>query len=61
MPKAVRYFAEYINPVSKAITAVREILGNGAIGTDFWLALVGSLTIFIVFVPLTLWAYKRNA
>ncbi|MDI3476881.1 MAG: daunorubicin/doxorubicin transport system permease protein [Thermoanaerobacterium sp.] len=60
MPKVVRYFAEHINPVSKAITAVREILGNGAIGMDFWLALVGSLTIFIVFVPLTLWAYNRN-
>ncbi|MCR4432138.1 MAG: ABC transporter permease [Tepidanaerobacteraceae bacterium] len=61
MPKAVRYFAEYINPVSKAITAAHEILGNGAISTDFWLALIGSLAIFIVFVPLTLWAYKRNA
>lgn len=40
---------------------VREILGNGTIGTDFWLALVASLVILVVFVPLTLWAYKRNA
>ena len=61
MPKVLRIFAEYINPVSKAITAVREILGNGAIGTDFWLALAGSIAIFIIFVPLTLWTYKRNA
>lgn len=60
MPKVVRYFAEHINPVSKAITAVREILGNGTIGTDFWIALIGTFTIFIVSVPLTLWAYNRN-
>ncbi len=61
MPKVLRIFAEYINPVSKAITAVREILGNGTIGADFWLALAGSLLILVVFVPLTLWTYKRNA
>jgi len=61
MPQVLRIFAEYINPVSKAITAVREILGNGAIGADFWLALLGSLVILVVFVPLTLWTYKRNA
>lgn len=60
MPKAIRFFAEYINPVSKAIAAVREILGKGTIGADFWLALVGSLVILAVFVPLTLWTYKRN-
>lgn len=61
MPKVLRIFAEYINPVSKAITAVREILGNGTIGTDFWLALAGSLAILVVFVPLTLWKYRRSA
>lgn len=61
MPQVIRVFAEYINPVSKAITAVREILGNGTIGADFWLALAGSLVILVVFVPLTLWTYKRNA
>ncbi|MFT9078271.1 ABC transporter permease [Ethanoligenens sp.] len=60
MPTVIRVFADYINPVSKAITAVREILGNGTIGTDFWLALAGSLVILVVFVPLTLWTYKRN-
>lgn len=61
MPKALQIFAENINPVSKAITALREILGAGTIGTDFWLALAGSLVILVVFVPLTLWAYRRNA
>lgn len=61
MPQVIRIFAQYINPVSKAITAVREILGNGTIGADFWLALLGSLVILVVFVPLTLWTYKRNA
>ena len=61
MPKVLRIFAEYINPVSRAITAVREILGNGAIGADFWYALAGSLAILVVFVPLTLWTYMRNA
>lgn len=61
MPKAIRIFAQYINPVSKAIAAVREILDNGAIGADFWLAFAGSLVILAVFVPLTLWTYRRNA
>lgn len=61
MPGAIRFFAENINPVSKAVTAVREILENGTIGADFWLALVASLVILAVFVPLTLWTYKRNA
>lgn len=61
MPAVLRIFADYINPVSRAITAVREILGNGAIGADFWLALAGSLAILVVFVPLTLWTYMRNA
>jgi ABC-2 type transport system permease protein len=61
MPQVIRIFAEYLNPVSKAITAVREILGSGTIGTDFWLALAGSLAILIIFVPLTLWKYKKNA
>ena len=60
MPKVIRFFAESINPVSKAIAAVREILGSGTIGTDFYLALVGSLVILAVFVPLTLLRYRRN-
>ncbi|SHH57716.1 ABC-2 type transporter [Sporobacter termitidis DSM 10068] len=61
MPTAIRFFADNINPVSKAIAAVREILGNGTIGADFWLALAGSFVILAVFVPLTLLTYKRNA
>lgn len=61
MPTVIRVFADYINPVSRAITAVREILGSGSIGADFWLALAGSLVILVVFVPLTLTTYRRNA
>ena len=61
MPSVIRFFADHINPVSKAIAAVREILGNGLIGTDFWLALAGSLLFLVVFIPLTLWTYKRKA
>jgi ABC-2 type transport system permease protein len=60
MPKALNFFATKINPLSKAVTAVRQLLSQGTIGTDFWLALAGSLVILVIFVPLTLLVYKRK-
>jgi ABC-2 type transport system permease protein len=60
LPHWIRFFAERINPVSKAVTAVRLILSEGRVGGDFWLALAGALGILAVFIPLTLRAYQRK-
>jgi ABC-2 type transport system permease protein len=60
LPSILKAFAE-INPVSHIISAVRELLAAGTIGTDFWWAIVGSLTIVAIFAPLALHAYKKKA
>ena len=57
---AIRFFAEHINPVTKIVSAVRQMLGSGTIGADFWLAALGSLVILLIFVPLTIWRYGRS-
>ena len=60
LPSFLQFFVNHINPVTKAVNAVRQILAHGTIGTDFWLALFGALVILAVFIPLTLLAYKRK-
>lgn len=50
-----------LNPVSHLITAVRDLVNHGTIGTDFWLSIAGALVILAVFVPLTVRAYMRKA
>lgn len=60
MPKALGYFAEHLNPISRTIAAVRELLMQGTIGTNFWAAIGGVLVILAVFVPLTLRKYTRR-
>jgi ABC-2 type transport system permease protein len=61
MPGALRFFAEHINPLTKAVSAVRQMLTYGTVGTDFWFALLGALAIFVLFAPLTLRKYMRRA
>jgi len=61
LPAPLRFFADNINPVSKAISAVRQLLTYGTVGTDFWLALAWALVILVVFIPLTLLTYKKNS
>jgi len=60
LPDWLRILAEG-NPVSHLISAVRELVNNGAITIDFWLSIVGALVILAVFVPLTVRAYMRKA
>ena len=60
LPTALKWFAN-INPVSHLVTAVREIVNNGIITHDFWLSVIGGLTILCVFAPLTVKAYKKKA
>ncbi|GHV12172.1 transport permease protein [Clostridia bacterium] len=60
LPGVLKFFAEHINPVSKTVSAVRQILSSGTVGTDFWLALVSVLVLLVVFIPLTLKVYMRK-
>ncbi|MDR1034091.1 MAG: ABC transporter permease [Bifidobacteriaceae bacterium] len=60
MPSAIRFFAEHINPLSKAVSATREILAYGTLSSDFYFALLGSLAILAVFIPLTVRAYGKR-
>ena len=50
-----------INPLSHVVTAMRELLSTGAMGSEFLVALAGSLVILAVFAPMTVRAYKRRA
>jgi ABC-2 type transport system permease protein len=50
-----------VNPLTYVVSAVRQLLNQGTVGTDFWLSLVGSIVIVLVFAPLTLRAYMRKA
>jgi ABC-2 type transport system permease protein len=60
LPGVLKFFAEHINPVSRAVNAVRQILSSGTAGSDFWMALVSVLVVLAVFIPLTLQVYKRK-
>jgi ABC-2 type transport system permease protein len=60
LPSGLRWFVRY-NPVSHLITAIRELLNQNVIGTDFWLTIVGGVAILVVFIPLTVRAYMRKA
>lgn len=61
LPSGLSFFANHINPLSKAVSAIREILTFGTVGTDFWLAIIGALVILAIFIPLSLWVYTRKA
>jgi ABC-2 type transport system permease protein len=60
MPKPMQFFVDHINPVSKAVSAVREILTYGMVGADFWFALLGAAAILAIFIPLALRSYTRK-
>ena len=61
MPSWLQYFVLHINPLSRVVTVVRQMLTYGTTGADFWFALFGTLAILIVFIPLTVYAYNRKA
>jgi ABC-2 type transport system permease protein len=60
MPSGMQYFVLHINPLSRVVLAVRQLLTYGTIGADFRIALLGALAVLVLFVPLTLQAYKRK-
>jgi ABC-2 type transport system permease protein len=61
MPSWLQYFVLHINPLSRVVMVVRQMLNDGTIGIDFWYALLGALVILVVFAPLTLHMYKKKA
>jgi ABC-2 type transport system permease protein len=50
-----------VNPLTYIVSAVRQLFNQGTIGNDFWLSIIGSVSLVVVFVPLTLMAYMRKA
>lgn len=60
LPSGLRWFVKF-NPVSHLVTAIRELLNQKVIGTDFWLTIAGGLLILLIFIPLTVRAYLRKA
>lgn len=60
LPTFLQWFVN-INPVSHLVTAVRELVNNGAFTTDAWVSLLGAAVIVAIFAPLTVKAYMRKA
>ena len=60
MPSWLQWFVN-INPVSRLVTAVRDIVNNGTFTGDAWISLLGAAVIVAVFAPLTVRAYMRKA
>jgi len=50
-----------INPLTYVVSAVRQLFNQGTIGNDFWLSLIGSTVIVLVFAPMALRAFLRKA
>lgn len=60
LPSALKFFANHINPVSYAVSAVRHILKKGTIDGNFWAALIAAAVLLLTFVPLTYVTYKKK-
>lgn len=60
MPSWLQWFVD-INPVSHLVTAVRDLVNSGTLGSDAVVSLVGAAVIVAVFAPLTVRAYMRKA
>ena len=60
MPSWLQWFVD-VNPVSHLVTAVRDLVNAGTIGSYAVFSLVGAAFIVAVFAPLTVRAYMRKA
>jgi ABC-2 type transport system permease protein len=49
-----------VNPLTYIVSAVRQLFNQGTIGNDFWISLIGSIAVVLIFAPLTLRAYMRK-
>ncbi|MBY9081788.1 ABC transporter permease [Paenibacillus sp. HN-1] len=60
MPHWLQWFVK-INPISHLVSAVRELLNNGTVGSDLVFTLIGAAVIVAIFAPITVRAYMRRA
>lgn len=60
MPPALQAFAEN-QPVTHVIDAMRAWLVGTPVGDSGWLALIWSVGIIAVSIPITLWLFKRRS
>ncbi|MEV8240593.1 ABC transporter permease [Microbacterium testaceum] len=60
MPSWLQWFVN-VNPVSHLVTAVRDLVNSGTVGSDALISLIGAAVIVAVFAPLTVRAYMRKA
>ncbi|GAB20459.1 putative ABC transporter permease protein [Gordonia effusa NBRC 100432] len=60
MPGWLQGFVK-VNPVSHLVSAVRELCNSGHVGTHVLWSLVGAAIITVIFAPLAVRAYIRNA
>ena len=59
MPEALQVFAE-VNPFTVVVDEMRE-LWVGSPGGSLWQSIAWAIGIIIVFAPLAVWRYRRNA
>nr|AEI30228.1 ABC transporter [uncultured bacterium] len=59
MPNWLQWIAN-INPVSHLVTAVRELVNSGTVGSDLLISLIGAVVIVAIFAPITVRAYMRR-
>lgn len=60
MPSWLQWFVD-VNPISHLVTAVRDLVNSGVVGSDLVATLVGAVVIVAIFAPLTVRAYLRKA
>jgi ABC-2 type transport system permease protein len=59
LPKFMQTLAN-ANPVTYVVTAIRQILANGAWTSESLLVLIFGCGIVLIFAPLTVWAYNHQ-
>jgi ABC-2 type transport system permease protein len=59
MPNWLRAFVD-VNPVSLATTAIRGLMGGGAMAGEVLLALIAPVLLTALLAPVTLWLYLRR-
>ncbi|MEO5534841.1 MAG: ABC transporter permease [Pseudolysinimonas sp.] len=59
MPAWLQAFVN-VNPVSYLVTAARDLSNTGSAGIEVVWALLGALTVVLIFAPLTVRAYMRR-
>ncbi|WP_438431176.1 ABC transporter permease [Gorillibacterium sp. sgz500922] len=59
MPHWLQWFVK-ANPISHLVTAVRDLVNSGTVGSDLAISLIGAAVIVAVFAPITVRAYMRR-